>query len=222
MAIRSMRPRDVCGIIRTAVSITSPKSSVARRVSISPPGTVVARGVHQPAPAASRGVGSRFFVVKAKNAPTNRRHLGGMGLLATMATTTAAAASDDDLIERKKATRRRVRAALKELTETQMSAESTAICASLLSTLQIFKETSDACVQRPLRLGLYVHCAKLREVDTRPLLKTALALGDACEVYVPIVDAPADGNDGVGPAMRFLKIQNLDKGESLLFLRMGN
>ena len=124
---------------------------------------------------------------------------------------------DDDLIERKKAARKRVRAALKELTETQMSAESTAICASLLSTLQIFKETSDACVQRPLRLGLYVHCAKLREVDTRPLLKTALALGDACEVYVPIVDAPADGNDGVGPAMRFLKIQNLDKGEFIIF-----
>ena len=98
-----------------------------------------------------------------------------------------------------------------------MSAESTAICASLLSTLQIFKETSDACAQRPLRLGLYVHCAKLREVDTRPLLKTALALGDACEVYVPIVDAPADGNDGVGPAMRFLKIQNLDKGEFIIF-----
>ena len=135
-----------------------------------------------------------------------------------MATTTTAAAGDDDLIERKKATRRRVRAALKELTETQMSAESTAICASLLSTLQIFKETSDACVQRPLRLGLYVHCAKLREVDTRPLLKTALALGDACEVYVPIVDAPADGNDGVGPAMRFLQIQNLDKGEFIFIL----
>ena len=207
-----MRPRDVCGIIRTAVSITSPTSSVARRVSISPPGTVVARGVHQPTPAASRGVGIRFLPV-----PTNRRHLGGMGLLATMATTTAAGASDDDMLERKKATRRRVRAALKELTETQMSAESTAICASLLSTLQIFKETSDACVQRPLRLGLYVHCAKLREVDTRPLLKTALALGDACEVYVPIVDAPADGNDGVGPAMRFLKIQNLDKGEFIIF-----
>jgi 5-formyltetrahydrofolate cyclo-ligase len=152
---------------------------------------------------------------------TNRRqqpdNSGGRGLLATMATTTTAAAGDDDLIECKKATRKRVRAALKELTETQMSAESTAICASLLSTLQIFKETSDACVQRPLRLGLYVHCAKLREVDTRPLLKTALALGDACEVYVPIVDAPADGNDGVGPAMRFLKIQNLDKGEFIIF-----
>ena len=207
-----MRPRDVCGIIRTAVSITSPTSSVARRVSISPPGTVVARGDHQPTPAASRGVGIRFLTV-----PTNRRHLGGMGLLATMATTPAAAAGDDDMIERKKATRKRVRAALKELTEAQMSAESTAICASLLSTLQIFKETSDACVQRPLRLGLYVHCAKLREVDTRPLLKTALALGDACEVYVPIVDAPADGNDGVGPAMRFLKIQNLDKGEFIIF-----
>ena len=46
-----------------------------------------------------------------------------------------------------------------------------------------------------MRLGLYVHCAKLREVDTRPLLETALGLPN-CEVYVPIVDdAKKDGRN---------------------------
>ena len=49
-----------------------------------------------------------------------------------------------------------------------------------------------------MRLGLYVHCAKLREVDTRPLLETALGLPN-CEVYVPIVDDAAPGNPH-GPA----------------------
>lgn len=115
----------------------------------------------------------------------------------------------ENLIERKKATRKRVRAALKELTEEQMGTESAQICAGLLSTLQIFATENPATTGRPVRLGLYVHCAKLREVDTRPLLETALGLPN-CEVYVPIVDEAKPGEPERGPAMRFLRIRNLD------------
>ena len=116
----------------------------------------------------------------------------------------------ENLIERKKATRKRVRAALKELTEEQMRTESAQICAGLLSTLQIFTTENPARTGRPVRLGLYVHCAKLREVDTRPLLEHALGLPN-CEVYVPIVDEAKPGEPGAGPAMmRFLRIRNLD------------
>jgi 5-formyltetrahydrofolate cyclo-ligase len=51
-----------------------------------------------------------------------------------------------------------------------------------------------------------VHCAKLREVDTTPLLDAALALRHA-EVYVPIVDHP--GGDDAAPSMRFLRVRSL-------------
>ena len=196
-------------IIRAVVSSSAPPRStpLAARSSIPPPSARGAAG----GPGATRDCRVRSSV------GFHRHHLRG-AFARAMATAAGGDAriedhDTEDLIERKKATRKRVRAALKELTEEQMGTESAQICAGLLSTLQIFTtENPVTTTGRPVRLGLYVHCAKLREVDTRPLLETALGLPN-CEVYVPIVDAsakPGEGTEGDGPAMRFLRIRNLD------------
>ena len=193
-------------IIRAVVSSSPPPRSssfasppaLAARSSIPPPSARGAAG----GPGATRGC-------CVKSVGFHRHHRGAFARAMATAAGGDARIDDrdtEDLIERKKATRKRVRAALKELTEEQMSTESAQICAGLLSTLQIF--TTENPGGRPVRLGLYVHCAKLREVDTRPLLETALGLPN-CEVYVPIVDEAKPG-EPAGPAMRFLQIRNLD------------
>lgn len=198
-------------IIRAVVSSSAPPRSssfasppaLAARSSIPPPSARGAAG----GPGATRGC-------CVKSVGFHRHHRGAFArAMATAAGGDARIDDQDteDLIERKKATRKRVRAALKELTEEQMSTESAQICEALLSTLQIFATENPPERGRPVRLGLYVHCAKLREVDTRPLLETALGLPN-CEVYVPIVDdAKKDGeSEGVRPAMRFLQLRSLD------------
>jgi hypothetical protein len=43
--------------------------------------------------------------------------------------------------------------------------------------------------QQASTLGIYVHCAKLREVDTSPLLEAALQAGKRC--FVPVVQDKA-------------------------------
>jgi len=48
---------------------------------------------------------------------------------------------------------------LKTLTADDMARESAAISAHILQTLSVFKSEGDG----PVKLGLYVHCAKLRE-----------------------------------------------------------
>jgi 5-formyltetrahydrofolate cyclo-ligase len=123
-------------------------------------------------------------------------------------------APEDDaaLSARKKATRTEVKAALRALTSEDMASQSAAIARHLLAELSCFDldAASRSTTVRPVRLGLYVHCAKLREVDTATLLAAALALPRA-EVYVPIVDMPGRPNDTLPspPSMRFLKITSL-------------
>ena len=115
---------------------------------------------------------------------------------------------DDALRARKKATRAEVRAALRAMSEEEMASQSAAIGRAVVETLAAFRApAASATAARPVRLGLYVHCAKLREVDTTPLLDAALALRHA-EVYVPIVDPPGAGDDAA-PSMRFLRVRSL-------------
>ena len=84
----------------------------------------------------------------------------------------------------KAATRKAVRQALRALTEEDMRAESASITAHILDAVRVFRGPTDASATsagdktaaETVRLGLYVHCARLREVDTTPLLRAALAV----------------------------------------------
>ncbi|KAK9840797.1 hypothetical protein WJX81_005339 [Elliptochloris bilobata] len=57
--------------------------------------------------------------------------------------------------------------------------------------------------QRAERIGVYIHCAQLREVDTRPLLRALLSEGSQARCYVPLVE-DKDSN------MRLLHLESLD------------
>ena len=125
-----------------------------------------------------------------------------------------AAEDDPTLMARKKVTRAEVKTALKALTPEEMASQSAAIAAHLLAQLACFDPDAArtrSATDRPLRLGLYVHCSRLREVDTSALLAAALALPRA-EVYVPVVDVPdpAAGRRAP-PSMRFLQIESLER-----------
>ena len=176
----------------------------------------------------------------------------GMGMTTTTKTMAAASAAGDvgggDLKDQKKATRKEVRAALKTLTEEEMARQSEAIAAHIVHTLPLFNNNKDATTTTAagattdattttggvtVKLGMYVHCAKLREVDTTPLLRAALALPNV-KLFVPIVDefvtpspspsdpAAASSSDATTtttttmptttttPAMRFLRITSLE------------
>jgi 5-formyltetrahydrofolate cyclo-ligase len=123
-----------------------------------------------------------------------------------------AAEEDPALTARKKTTRAEVKAALKALTSEEMASQSAAIATHLLAQLSCFEPDAArtrSATDRPLRLGLYVHCARLREVDTSALLVAALALPRA-EVYVPVVDMPDPAAARAPPSMRFLQITSLE------------
>ena len=146
-------------------------------------------------------------VVSSSHARTLRRRPTPSSRWALFATMSSSQNEDDaSLALRKKATRSTVKAALRGLTPEAMSAESAAIARHLLSSLSCFDESRAKPTDRPTRLGLYVHCAKLREVDTKTLLEAALALPNT-EVYVPIVDMPNTPN--TAPSMRFLEVTDL-------------
>lgn len=114
--------------------------------------------------------------------------------------------SADALAERKASTRASVKSALRRLSDEDMASQSAAISRHVLASLAVFApDETRAPDARPLRLGLYVHCAKLREVDTAPLLAAALAHPRA-ELYLPIVDV----DPGKPPSMRFLRVRSLD------------
>jgi 5-formyltetrahydrofolate cyclo-ligase len=97
--------------------------------------------------------------------------------------------SDFGAAAEKQAVRVAVRGALRELDEAAMAAESAAAAAHLLSA---------DFMRQARRVGVYVHCARLREVDTGAVLAAALAGG--ARVYVPRVQ-DSDAN------MHFLHIQ---------------
>ena len=124
--------------------------------------------------------------------------------------------------ERKRAVRKEVRAALRGMSESEMAAQSSSIAARILDALPfVFKRPimmdvePSASGQPPLKkvkVALYVHCAKLREVDTGGVLRAALALPHV-RVYVPIVDeakAEDDAEKEKAPSMRFLRIQSME------------
>jgi len=161
-------------------------------------------------------------VVSSCHARTTRRRpthsARGWALLfaarARMASSACATEDAASLAARKQATRVAVKAALRALTPTDMASQSERIAQHLLSSLSCFHASSSAPppTHRPRRLGLYVHCAKLREVDTTTLLTHALALANT-EVYVPIVDMPRDATgepNDAPPSMRFLLIKSLE------------
>lgn len=90
--------------------------------------------------------------------------------------------------------RKRIQAALKELNHHQMRAESAAIAQHVLD-LEVF--------QQARHLAIYVHCPRLREVDTTAILQAALARSDA-KCYVPRVQ-DRDAN------MHFLHIESMEE-----------
>eukprot|EP00197_Chlamydomonas_leiostraca_P011107 CAMPEP_0202877842 /NCGR_PEP_ID=MMETSP1391-20130828/31242_1 /ASSEMBLY_ACC=CAM_ASM_000867 /TAXON_ID=1034604 /ORGANISM="Chlamydomonas leiostraca, Strain SAG 11-49" /LENGTH=228 /DNA_ID=CAMNT_0049559943 /DNA_START=57 /DNA_END=743 /DNA_ORIENTATION=+ len=85
-------------------------------------------------------------------------------------------ASLDEVKQAKVDLRNALRAALKQLTKEQMAQESAAIAQQLVHA-PFFSSSST--------LGIYVHCERLREVDTAPVLSAALDAGKKC--FVPVV-----------------------------------
>ncbi|KAF5842972.1 hypothetical protein DUNSADRAFT_3565 [Dunaliella salina] len=79
--------------------------------------------------------------------------------------------------ESKQATRKAIKAGLQQMSQDVMAAESAAIARHILEA-PFFSSSQN--------LGIYVHCARLREVDTSALLQAALASGKRC--YVPVVE----------------------------------
>lgn len=65
----------------------------------------------------------------------------------------------------KREVRKAVQQALKKLTETEMAAESEAIAKHVINA-KFFQQAKN--------LAIYVHCAKLREVDTTAILENAM------------------------------------------------
>ncbi|GMH33492.1 hypothetical protein BSKO_01326 [Bryopsis sp. KO-2023] len=99
--------------------------------------------------------------------------------------------SHSELVEAKSVARTAVKSALKSLTRTHKAQESSAICSAV---------TSSPWFKQCKNLGVYVHCDRLNEVDTSPIIQEALATGKTC--FVPIV--------GSGPReMNLVQIESL-------------
>jgi 5-formyltetrahydrofolate cyclo-ligase len=101
----------------------------------------------------------------------------------------------------KEAARRAVKEALRRLGQTEMAEESAQVAHHLRST---------GLVAAAKTLCIYVHCAKLREVDTSAVLAEALAAQEdgRSSVFVPRVQ-DSDSN------MHFLRITSFDELEAV-------
>ncbi|MEW5302269.1 MAG: hypothetical protein WDW36_005070 [Sanguina aurantia] len=88
-----------------------------------------------------------------------------------------ASSTVDSIKLQKEDARRVLKTRLKGLTKEGMASESSAICHHLRHSMLF---TTSAT------LGLYLHCARLREVDTSDLVTAALHAGKTC--YAPVVD----------------------------------
>lgn len=97
----------------------------------------------------------------------------------------------------KRRVREEVKAALRQLSAEQMAEESAAIAARVLAS-RAFREAPHAVI--------YVHCAKLREVDTTAVLQQAMEARK--RLYVPRVQ-DKDAN------MHFLHLDSLDALEAV-------
>ncbi|KAG2438288.1 hypothetical protein HYH02_010986 [Chlamydomonas schloesseri] len=96
-----------------------------------------------------------------------------------------------DCRELKQQARKDIKQALRGLTQEQMADESARIAARVLGMSAYTKAGT---------LGIYLHCAKLREVDTTSVLQDALRQGKRC--YVPVVE---DKNSN----MKFLHLDDM-------------
>ena len=106
--------------------------------------------------------------------------------------------SSSDISSQKVAARKAAIAALRLLTASEMVQESAAITDQLHAT---------GMVHAAKRMAIYVHCPKLREVDTTPVLLESLERQNA-RVYVPrVLDKDAN--------MHFLHINTLNELETV-------
>ncbi|KAG2429560.1 hypothetical protein HXX76_010795 [Chlamydomonas incerta] len=96
-----------------------------------------------------------------------------------------------DCRELKQQARKDIKQALRGLTQEQMADESARIGARVLDMRAYTKAAT---------LGIYLHCAKLREVDTTSVLQDVLRQGKRC--YVPVVE---DKNSN----MKFLHLDDM-------------
>ncbi|GLC53546.1 hypothetical protein PLESTB_000761200 [Pleodorina starrii] len=96
-----------------------------------------------------------------------------------------------ELREQKQQARKAIKQQLRELTAEQMADESARIADHVLG-LRAYRDAKT--------IGIYLHCAKLREVDTTRVLEDAMRQGKRC--YVPVVE---DSNSN----MRFLHLDDL-------------
>jgi 5-formyltetrahydrofolate cyclo-ligase len=104
------------------------------------------------------------------------------------------------LAEDKHALRKAVKETLKGLSQEQRAEQSKAICNRFIQSKFLSNSITTAAI--------YIHCPRLREVDTTPILQQALSLPE-CKVYAPRVepDAPAD--------MRFLHLKDMQSLEAV-------
>ncbi|KAK9857956.1 hypothetical protein WJX84_011838 [Apatococcus fuscideae] len=115
------------------------------------------------------------------------------------AASTQQVAAEDALGGEKAKTRRHLKRALKETSLEALQQESKQIAARILE--------ADT-FGRSRRLGIYIHCAQLREVDTGLILKAALAKEPACKCFVPVVE---DRNSN----MRMVHLDDMDGLEAV-------
>jgi len=109
------------------------------------------------------------------------------------------ASSDAPIAQSKKAARQAAIATLRQMTPSEMAEESASIA----------KHIDATCILDYLtNVAIYVHCPKLREVDTTTSLLKALNCNRTSKVYVPRV-LDRDSN------MHFLRINSLDELEEV-------
>ncbi|KAL0018622.1 hypothetical protein WJX79_002051 [Trebouxia sp. C0005] len=82
-------------------------------------------------------------------------------------------------IQQKAELRKVVKQGLRKLTAEEMAAESLAIAQNVLQS-QLYHNSKT--------LGIYLHCAKLREVDTTLIVAAAVKAGSNKECFVPMVE----------------------------------
>lgn len=102
--------------------------------------------------------------------------------------------SDAQKSAAKRETRQQAVEALRRLSKVEMAEESAAIAENLRRM---------KLIQTASRIAIYVHCERLREVDTSQILEEALSVPNLIKVYVPRVQ-DKDAN------MHFLHISSLE------------
>ena len=122
-----------------------------------------------------------------------------MSTSTTASTTSGGSDSSGSTTTRKATARKAATTALRSLSPPQMAQESARISSHLHNTGLIHAAAAK-------RIAIYIHCPKLREVDTTAVLQEAMALGS--RIYAPRVQ-DKDAN------MHFLHINSLEELEEV-------